>query len=612
MIKQFIKDAKAGKNVFITDVRNDLHEYGGDKESILISVELLKKGDKRFFEIFAPSVMADKEEKDFVESYIRAEIYNILSSLGGRNLTIYFDNDNKVIGDILEGVREAFCMDEPLSERTGYGNCMNVIERMIRAIHGKDEKFQYILKDNSQRPDKWEIEPETPVKSDMLSRVTKNLEGKLICGIDIGGTDIKVALAGDGRISCFKEYDWNPKSFKTANLLVDPVLYLTRLVRAYYSLQANTNLPKEEKEKAIKLVDIAMDSSATTQEIIEAIEMAEKILGDQIVKLDAVGLSFPDVVVRDKIVGGETTKTRGMKLNPDINYEEEFAKITALNDSLLELCNENGAIKIMNDGPASAYTAAVEMMAEAPESVKDGVFAHSLGTELGTGWVDAMGRVPEMPLECYNFIIDLGDYVEKAYPSEDVRSINNVNTGLAGTLQQYTSQSGAFRLAMQYFKDERPELYKEIFDKGFVEEKQIDGQTMLIVPTEPFDMRKDFLEHVMTLTEREDDELVNEIFRQIGVYLAITWFETEHILQPACKERTLFGRVVKTQKCFDLIFEGAKTRKEDIVLKVADGDMANTDLMKQLEADEQFTVAQFAQAVGVVYFGNQGLIEKNI
>ena len=134
---------------------------------------------------------------------------------------------------------------------------------------------------------------------------------------------------------------------------------------------------------------------------------------------------------------------------------------------------------------------------------------------------------------------------------------------------------------------------------------------MIVVPTEPRDMRKGFLEHVMKLTEREDDELVNEIFRQIGVYLAITWFETEYILEPACKERTLFGRVVKMKKCFDLIKEGAKSRKPDIVFELADGGMANTPLMKQLEADDHYTVAQFAQAVGVIYFGNQGLIENS-
>ena len=161
---------------------------------------------------------------------------------------------------------------------------------------------------------------------------------------------------------------------------------------------------------------------------------------------------------------------------------------------------------------------------------------------------------------------------------------------------------------MQYFREQRPKLYKELFDLGFVRETD-DG--MIIVPTSPKDMRKGFLEHVMGLTEREDDELVNEIFRQIGVYLAITWFETEYILEPACKERTLFGRVVKMKKCFDLIKEGAKSRKADIVFELADGGIANTPLMKQLEADKHYTVAQFAQAVGVIYFGNQGLLEKS-
>ena len=46
--------------------------------------------------------------------------------------------------------------------------------------------------------------------------------------------------------------------------------------------------------------------------------------------LDGVGLSYPDVVIKDKIVGGETSKTAGLRANPDIDYEQEFAKLTAL------------------------------------------------------------------------------------------------------------------------------------------------------------------------------------------------------------------------------------------------------------------------------------------
>ena len=607
MLKGMIDAAKRGENVFITDVRNNFKMLGSEGERILIVLDLIEKVDSRYFEITVPKTSGiSTQQTDFIESYIRAELYNMLSSLGGRGLTVFYNTSNDVLNKIFTGVREAFCMDKPLSERTGYGNCMNVIDRMIRAIHGADEKFFYVLKDNCEGPSAWPDYTEDTTESDMLKRVTQNLEGKLVCGIDIGGTDIKVALAGDGHISCFKEYDWNPKAFTVPEQLIDPVLYLTRLVRAYYS-----SVAIGADDELMETLERAMDKHAGIDEIIKSVEKAEGILGDKIVKINAVGLSFPDVVVRDKIVGGETTKTRGMKLNPNIDYEMEFAKITALNDRLMELCTVDGAIKNMNDGPAAAYTAAVEMMAVNPDSVRNGVFAHSLGTELGTGWVDGAGRVPEMPMECYNFIIDLGDFVEKAHPSEDVRSINNVNTGLAGTLQKYASQSGVFRLAMQYFKEQRPALYKELFDLGLVVEVWEDKEKLMVVPTKPKDMRKGFLEHVMSLTEREDDELVNEIFRQIGIYLAITWFETEYILEPARKERTLFGRVVKRKKCFDLIKEGAKNRKADIIFELADGGMANTPLMKQLESDKHYTVAQFAQAVGVIYFGNQGLLENS-
>lgn len=36
---------------------------------------------------------------------------------------------------------------------------------------------------------------------------------------------------------------------------------------------------------------------------------------------DGIGLCFPDVVVRNKIVGGEVYKTRGIRNNPGLDYE---------------------------------------------------------------------------------------------------------------------------------------------------------------------------------------------------------------------------------------------------------------------------------------------------
>jgi hypothetical protein len=141
-----------------------------------------------------------------------------------------------------------------------------------------------------------------------------------------------------------------------------------------------------------------------------------------------------------------------------------------------------------------------------------------------------------------------------------------------------------------------------------VVERQEGGRKILTVPTRPKDMRKAFLEHVMSLPERENDEVTREIFRQVGVFLAITWFETQRIARPASKARILFGRLVKNNYCFQLMLEGARSRKADLQMDVADGGMANTSLMRQLQADPHFTVAQFAQAVGAIYYGNMGLL----
>ncbi len=183
----------------------------------------------------------------------------------------------------------------------------------------------------------------------MLKRITTNLKGKAICGIDIGGTDIKIALSDGDDICCFKEYDWNPKSFTVAKQLISPVIYLTKLVRVYYSLKHCKNLDDKIKTELNKELLLAMDKHADIQLIKKTVDKLENILEDEIILLDAVGLSFPDVVVRDKIVGGETTKTIGIKRNEEVNFEKQFAQITNLNIVLLELCKKNGVIKIIND-----------------------------------------------------------------------------------------------------------------------------------------------------------------------------------------------------------------------------------------------------------------------
>lgn len=104
------------------------------------------------------------------------------------------------------------------------------------------------------------------------------------------------------------------------------------------------------------------------------------------------------------------------------------------------------------------------------------------------------------------------------------------------------------------------------------------------------------------------DSLCQQIFKEIGQFLSITWEETSYILNPEAKERTLFGRLVKHPACFKLLCDGAASRTPDLIQYAADGSLANTKLMRQLESHPDYTVAQFAQAVGAIYFGCLGFL----
>ena len=118
-----------------------------------------------------------------------------------------------------------------------------------------------------------------------------------------------------------------------------------------------------------------------------------------------------------------------------------------------------------------------------------------------------------------------------------------------------------------------------MFEKGFIVERN----GGLYVPTEPIDLRKPFLEFVMSLPDREKCPVCERIFKEIGEHLAIVWMETEEILSPLTKERVLFGRLVKNSTCFKLMKKGAKKIAPDMILSVANEEMANTPLMKQLQ-----------------------------
>ena len=605
-VTALIERAKAGRSVYITELHALFGALAdGESHRLACVVEMLDGTGLRRFDLRVPRLaVLGGEERTFVEDYIRAEVYNIISALGGKRMTVYSDQGSTEFLMILNRLSAVFGIGVPRSSRSSYGRAVNVTDRMISALTPGAPGFSFEFAPLDWAPAA--MKPRSPAVDlvGFFRRRTEGLEGKALMGLDVGGTDIKAVLVDDGRIVDYTEYDWYPAGFLRSRQLVDPILLIVRLLLARLWIH---RLGQADGRRAalVELAAKALHKNMASAEMARALAELKAAGLDRGLRCDGIGLCFPDVVIRNKIVGGEVYKTRGIRNNPAIDYERDFAELTNLDARLREWVAPEGAVRIINDGPMAAFTAAVEMAASPDtKNVARGVFAHTLGTELGTGWVMETGAIPDIPLEVYNFIIDLGCWPERSFEPDDLRSLNNFNTGLPGTLQKYCSQSGVFRLALKRFPSERPDLLRELEEKGFVERRPADGTEGWYVPTEPVDQRKPFLEHMMKLPDRERDDTNREIWREIGKSLAVTLLETRRILEPGTDLRFLFGRLVKNATCFDLMVEGARSVDPDILLAVAGTDIANTPLMKQLKGHPHVTVAQFAQAIGAVYFAN--------
>jgi hypothetical protein len=620
MVKEFLKNARGDMPVYINHVREAFLELRDEVSDDIVLVDrLISKDEDKVFNIRIPAVNSCTEEEiSFIATYINAEIYNILSALGGKYITLYVDSTKEKLCTMLRALDETFGINELRSERKGFGKCINVIDRMIASIGSEPDSdingFHFRIKDKKEIPSVFNGCTLQKSEQDIFHKVYKGLKGRALCGIDIGGTDIKAVLALDGKLDYIKEYDWFPAIYQTADEIMDPIVDIVRLliVKASYDRLASEGLDTSEFEKLGAELEAAMEKDVPEELIRSTSLKAEEILAGKLINIDAIGMCFPDVVVKDRIIGGETYKTRGLRNNRSVDYEIESAKFLGLNEKLGKYSK---VVKNTNDGPMASFTAAVEWAASDKNfDLGKGIFAHTLGTELGTGWVDAEGKIPEIPLEVYNSIIDLGSYVQKEYEPDDIRSINNFNTNLAGTLQKYASQSGAFRLAIKYFAEKRPDLIKEIEQKGFIKYKNSGYGKGIYIELEQKDMRKPFLEFLMGLPDREfnphikdENDVTRKVWMDIGEYMAVTWCETERILNPEVKSRILFGRLVKNKTCFELMKKGAEKIKPGLIFEAADETMSYSPLMKQLEQNKDYTVAQFAQAVGAIYYGNAAL-----
>ena len=526
MIRDLLERAKGGEPLWLPDLRRSFAACPDARRAV---VRLSgSEGPARDYELFFPPADGE-DEKAFLLRFAAANIYNILSVFSGKEVRIFC-------------CEELHALLTPLPTLFEAQNGLGKVRTIARRIHGSFAIKFAPLEDCTA--DGKAQAPSAPDLGERLLALCAAAGEKGCVGVDIGGSDIKLAASAGGRLLCTREYDWNPASSPTAEGIIEPILSLIREARG-------------------------------------RIEQA----GGQ---LDAVGVSFPDIVIQDRIVGGETPKTKAMRENTALDYEREFGKLRELRQSILPLCAPGGEVRLTNDGNMAAFTAAVELAAGGEEEqIRGGVIAHSLGTDLGTGWLRADGTIPAIPLELYDLLLDLGDFPSAALPPEDLRSTRNENSGMNG-VRRYLGQAAAYRLAWK--------LDPKLLD-GFAEREG----DLMVVPTAPVDLRKPCLEHLMKLAVQGDPS-AETIFRTIGENLSVVTREMSWLFDDTPPRRILFGRFVKSRRCFELLCEGFEKGRTGVLLMTADEELANTALMKQLAQTPGVTVAQFAQAVGAIYY----------
>ena len=526
MLSETVQKLRDGEAVWLPRLRE---AFARDPEAERLILRLCGvEGRARDFELRLPRAETE-EEKDFLLRYVCANVFNLLSAYSAEALCFFGEPEREALFERLSSL---------FSSHAGYGKVLQVARR----IHGRFS-FRFLpLSAWSPAPS-----PAPPAPVDLAERLRAACaaaESRGCIGVDVGGSDIKLAVSLGGKLLCTREYDWNPAAGSCAEDLLAPIRNMV--------LQA-----KGEIECA----------------------------GG---KLDSVGLSFPDVVIADEIVGGETPKTKGMRDNPALDYETEFARLRALGPSLLSLCEPPGRFRMINDGSMAAFTAALELAAGGEDrQIREGVIAHSLGTDLGTGWLSADGTVPAIPLELYDLLLDFGSERSAALPAEDLRSTRNENSGMPG-LRRYLGQAAAYRLAWQK-------------DPGMLDGFTREEGALLRIPTVPEDLRKPCLERLMRLAEGGKPE-AEAVFRQIGRHLGFLALEMDWLFDQTPPARFLFGRFVKSARCFELLDEGFRGECDRCRLLAADESLANSPLMRQLSQRSDVTVAQFGQAVGAIYY----------
>ena len=230
MIKPFLEQAARDESVYLTDVRAAFQAEGTRPFHLHVT---LYDRSVRACPLRLPET-AGEEEARFAAEYVYATVYNLLSALGGLRVDVYLDPSDRETVQLAESLEQVFQLALPKRARTGYGTCLNVNERVLSALSGGRERFAFGVHSLEEEPS---VQPPGAAEGQpVFARLPARTAGRMVLGMDVGGTDVKLAVSVDGRLALCKEFDWLPSACTRAEEITGPLLLLARLLRAAGSL----------------------------------------------------------------------------------------------------------------------------------------------------------------------------------------------------------------------------------------------------------------------------------------------------------------------------------------------------------------------------------------
>ena len=194
--QKLLSSAEAGAPVWLSEVRASGASAPGAARLVLRLTDCAGAQDD--FELFLPP-WDGAEERAFARSILSACVFNLLSARGGRELRVFFDTGDPALSALLGELDALFQLRE--KPRRGLGKAVSVSERIAAALGGG--RFAIALGDLSSYgplPAR-EAEAVGEPLAEKLKKAAARAERGFCCGMDVGGTDVKLAVSLDGASS---------------------------------------------------------------------------------------------------------------------------------------------------------------------------------------------------------------------------------------------------------------------------------------------------------------------------------------------------------------------------------------------------------------------------